>query len=167
MALKHFQHSLFIKGRNDTGPLQPVYQQWYTDSCSMVIQPCYVLQSAGTPYEGEPRWMIFEAATDNSHSFVTETNFNKPPKEHNAWTRLIHAFIHYTYDLSGDQTLISNLDCDDHGKISNVTCYVRNSPPYHSRNNAEMAGIVECAFKLFAEQHVCNDICELLGNVKM
>ncbi|EGG06803.1 uncharacterized protein MELLADRAFT_106305 [Melampsora larici-populina 98AG31] len=121
-------------------------------------EPCYVLQGAGSTYEAEPRWKILDGATDRSHT---------KPDEPNTWTRLIHAFIHYTYDLSGNQTLISHLDCDEHGKISNSICYDQNCPPYHSRDKPEMKVSVERAFKLFREQHVCNDICGVIGNVKM
>ncbi|KAH9815426.1 hypothetical protein DFH28DRAFT_1082273 [Melampsora americana] len=148
MALKCFQRLLFLKIRDVKGRLIPKYQQWYLHACAMVIQPCY-------------------GATDISHSFVHKDNFNNPPGAPHTWTHLIHAFIHYTYNLSADKTLISNLDCDDHGKISNLIRYVRDQPPYHSRDNANMACVVDRQFNRCDNQHVCNKICELLGNVKL
>ncbi|EGG08073.1 uncharacterized protein MELLADRAFT_105349 [Melampsora larici-populina 98AG31] len=95
MTLKSFQFHLFNKRRDDSGKLIPDYQQWYSDSCSMVIQPCYALQSAGSPYVGEP------------------------------------------------------------------SC-----PPYHSRETVDMA-VIDRTFELFATQHICNDICKIIGNVQM
>ncbi|EGF98012.1 uncharacterized protein MELLADRAFT_118621 [Melampsora larici-populina 98AG31] len=165
MALKSFKYMIFVKRKKGTGKVIPKYQKWYSYACAMAVQTCHVLQSAGSQYENDPRWMICESATDKSHSFVYEDNFHNPPSEPNTWTKLINAFLHYTYNLSNNQTLISSLDCDEHGQISNLLCYVRNSPPYHGRDDPKLATLIDRQFKLFEEQHVCNKICEMLGNV--
>ncbi|EGG05377.1 uncharacterized protein MELLADRAFT_107653 [Melampsora larici-populina 98AG31] len=152
-AMNQFQYTLSCKRRNGRGRLVPKYQQYYSLSLSMVVQPCHAMQSAGSGYDDEPRWMICERVTDRGHAYVHEGNFHNKPTERRPWTSLIHAYIHYVYDLSADQTLISRLDCDDHGKISNLVCWDRNRPPYHSRDVVEMHGRVQHAFQMFAEQH--------------
>ncbi|EGG00503.1 uncharacterized protein MELLADRAFT_111731 [Melampsora larici-populina 98AG31] len=55
-ALRHFQHTLSLKRRNRRGRMVSKYQRWYSLSLSLVVQPCHVIQSAGTGYNDEPRW---------------------------------------------------------------------------------------------------------------
>ncbi|EGG02412.1 uncharacterized protein MELLADRAFT_110202 [Melampsora larici-populina 98AG31] len=153
-AMNQFQYTLSRKRRNGRGRLVPKYQRYYSLLLSMVVQPCHAMQSTGSGYDDEPRWMICERVTDRGHAYVHEGNFHNKPTERRPWTSLIHAYIHYVYDLSADQTLISRLDCDDHGKISNLVCWDRNRPPYHSRDVVEMHGRVQRAFQMFAEQHL-------------
>ncbi|KAH9808542.1 hypothetical protein DFH28DRAFT_908939, partial [Melampsora americana] len=162
MMLKSFQHCLYIKRKNSKGQVDLQYRQWYTDSLSMVL--------TGPHHDDQPRWMICEGVADpsSSHRYIYEYNFNNKPIEPQAWTDHIHAFVHYIYDISAGMTLIANLECDDHGKITNIVCFDQQNPPYHSCNDSDMAGRIDRAFNLhFPCQHKCNKICEHIGNVKM
>ncbi|KAH9810400.1 hypothetical protein DFH28DRAFT_902979 [Melampsora americana] len=168
MALKEFKRMFFIKRRDEHGRMIGTYQRWHHEANSLSIAPVHPLQSTGALYEGEPRWKICEGVTDRfSHRYVYEYNFNNEPMEYQPWTKLIQTFIHFVYDLSDSKTLISNLDCDEHGVISNVLCFTKNSPPYHSRNSVDMQGVVERAFIHFPDHHDCNELCEHLGNIRL
>ncbi|KAH9818391.1 hypothetical protein DFH28DRAFT_888642, partial [Melampsora americana] len=158
MVLKSFQDALFTKMRNNFGVINLVHQQWFSNSVSM--------KSAGTLYIDEPRWMICEGMNDErSHRFVSESRFINEPFEPYIWTDLIYAFVHYAYDLSNGRSLIYNLDCDEHGSITNVQCFTKDDPPYHIRNDPGAAEKINSAFVNFTEQHRCNLICQHLGNI--
>ncbi|EGG03455.1 uncharacterized protein MELLADRAFT_65602 [Melampsora larici-populina 98AG31] len=160
MALRSFRHALYIKIRNAYGAINLVHQQWYSDSASLV--------SSGSEYHSEPRWMICEGINDGkSHRFVNETRFDNKPMEPYTWTDLIYAFVHYTYDLSDGRLLISNLDCDEHGRLTNIVCFDKNSAPHHSRDNAEVVDQIKDVFNHFEEQHRCNIVCQHLGNIPL
>lgn len=68
--------------------------------------------------------MIIEGVNhERNHCFIYEYGFHNPPMDPHAWTDLINAFVHYTYDISGRKSLISKLDCDERGKINSVIVY--------------------------------------------
>ncbi|EGG09186.1 uncharacterized protein MELLADRAFT_104511 [Melampsora larici-populina 98AG31] len=169
MALEAFQKTLFRKGRSNVGSVNATHLQWYHIAKSLAVQPSYVVQGSGCVNDEEPRWKICERATKgfDLHRFVWADNYQNEPNQKEAWpmTDLIFAFIHYTYELSGDRTLIANLVCDESGKLSNLTCYDRYKIPYHSRHSHDMEDAVHTAFTRFVNQHVCNEICEHLGSV--
>ncbi|EGG00089.1 uncharacterized protein MELLADRAFT_93880 [Melampsora larici-populina 98AG31] len=168
MALKEFKQMFFIKRRDHSDRMNAIHQKWHHECLSLSIQPVHILQSTGSTYDDEPRWMLCEGITDQfSHRYVLKDNFNNLPMEYQPWTKIIQAFIHYVYDLSDSKTVISNLDCDEHGRLSNVVCFTKNSTPYHSRESSAMADIVNRAFVLFPEQHDCNELCEHLGNIRL
>ncbi|EGF97196.1 uncharacterized protein MELLADRAFT_114520 [Melampsora larici-populina 98AG31] len=117
--------------------------------CKIYITPVHILQSTGSTYDDEPRWMLCEGVTDQfSHAYVTNEKFNNPPGEYQRWTKIVQAFIHYVYDLSNSNTVITSLECDKHGS----------SPPYHSRHIAGVAEMVQQAFIRFPDEHVCNEL---------
>ncbi|EGG04667.1 uncharacterized protein MELLADRAFT_88687 [Melampsora larici-populina 98AG31] len=173
MALESFQKDLFRKRReNGNGNINPLHLQWAIVASSMSVQPLHILQSSATATtDNEPLWKIFKGATTaRFHRFIHVNAFhNEPSMEPEAWpwTSLIYAFLHYTYELSGDRTLIANLDCDEHGNLSNIVCYDKETVPYHSRQSVEMAKAVDLAFSKFVDQHECNEVCEHVGSVNL
>ncbi|EGG10943.1 uncharacterized protein MELLADRAFT_92336 [Melampsora larici-populina 98AG31] len=168
MALRSFIHDLFKK-MDGGGHLEidPVIQLWHQGASAMKVSRMCVMQSSGSPYDDEPRWKIIEEQTAVSHRYICKDNYYNPPARRGVWSDLIYAFHHYTYDFSASQTLIANLDCDRHGHISNVVCLDKKSTPYHSCENPSIADNIKRAFRQFAEQHECNEICEVLGNVAL
>ncbi|KAH9808044.1 hypothetical protein DFH28DRAFT_911500 [Melampsora americana] len=168
IMLGDFKRTLYKKSRDNNDNLIALNQKWHHACLSLTIPPVHILQSTGTTYDVEPRWMLCDAVTDRfSHQYVTPDNFNNQPVEYQLWTDIIQGFLHYVFDHSDRKTVISNLECDGHGKLSNVVCLTRNSPPYHSRLVPEMAEIVNRTVVRFPEDHVCNELCEVVGNLRM
>ncbi|EGG05438.1 uncharacterized protein MELLADRAFT_64179 [Melampsora larici-populina 98AG31] len=128
MAMGAFRRDLYNKIENAYGAINLVHQQWYSNAASMA--------SSGSKYEDEPRWMICEGLTDEkSHRFVYENRFDNEPMVPYTWNDLIYAFVHFAYDISGGRTLISNLECDARGRITNIQRAI--SQPQRSRDGAE------------------------------
>ncbi|EGG00890.1 uncharacterized protein MELLADRAFT_111372 [Melampsora larici-populina 98AG31] len=113
-------------------------------------------------------WIVRKIYVHHRESDVKGLRFLK---FHSSWGELPSQGRPHCFDRAhsnrDSKTVISNLDCDEHGRLSNVVCFTKNSTPYHSRESSAMADIVNRAFVLFPEQHDCNELCEHLGNIRL
>ncbi|EGG00802.1 uncharacterized protein MELLADRAFT_111515 [Melampsora larici-populina 98AG31] len=191
MVLARFKDELFKRTRNERGKINPVHLLWHGLAEAMKVQPCHVVQCAGSKYEDEPRWMVIEGVNEEStHRFIYEYGFNIQPMEPHNWTDLINAFVHFTYQLSGGKSLIAKLNGDARGQITNVVIYDKeyvfnfilqkgraNSDkynnafrrrPFHSQTSQEMMDKIKNVFEVhFPYEHKCNLICQHIGDQKL
>ncbi|KAH9816391.1 hypothetical protein DFH28DRAFT_865987, partial [Melampsora americana] len=93
------------------------------------VQPFYVLQKVSDKDKDKSQWLIAERATVScNHRYVYEFMFNNKSYKMNTNTQLddmIFSFLHYTYKMSGGLSLIVQLDCDVHGRLSNLLCFTK------------------------------------------
>ncbi|EGG01608.1 uncharacterized protein MELLADRAFT_110859 [Melampsora larici-populina 98AG31] len=161
--LEAFRQSILIHKRRKErkrGASNNLHRQIYSDCCA--------LKTARSVYDGAPRWLICEGLYDpnTTHRYIWEYDFNSLPRDKQTWTDHINAWVHYTYEVSGNQTLIVGLDCDEHGVLTNLVLFTKGKP-LHYDESAVMKGRIEHTFMHFRKQHECNKICEHVGLSKL
>ncbi|EGG11620.1 uncharacterized protein MELLADRAFT_59669 [Melampsora larici-populina 98AG31] len=162
MMLGAFQQSILIHKRRkerNQGCANDMHRQMYSESLS--------LKTARSLFD-QARWFICEGKTDpkSTHRYIWEYDFHALPTEKQTWTDHLYAWFHYTYEVTGGQTLFAGLDCDEHGQLSNLVLFTKGKPPHYDES-AGMKARIDRAFLHFREQHVCNKICEHLGLRKL
>ncbi|KAH9807026.1 hypothetical protein DFH28DRAFT_939766 [Melampsora americana] len=163
MMLNIFREELFnIWAKKESSAVR----QMYKDACFIQVQLLYVLQTVGNKDKGASQWLIAESGTDTrNHRYIYEYEFvnkNYKMKVDQSLEDVIYAFAHYTFKKSGGLSLIAQLDCDAHGKLSNLVCFTKVNPPDVLCFQG-MFNIIEMAFVHFERHHKCNNVCHTLG----
>ncbi|EGG10605.1 uncharacterized protein MELLADRAFT_103288 [Melampsora larici-populina 98AG31] len=177
MMLSAFRKSILIHQRRKErkrGKENDMHRQLYSDSLSMKIPSLYVMQTACRLFDQDPQWILCEGQTapeitrteaQTTHRYIWEYDFHSLPSVKQTWTEHIFAWVHYTYEVTGQQSLITSLECDVHGQITNLVVYTKGKPPRYDES-AEMVARIDRSFIHFREQHACNMICKHLGLTK-
>ncbi|EGG05378.1 uncharacterized protein MELLADRAFT_88071 [Melampsora larici-populina 98AG31] len=156
--LRRFQSRLRIMSKS--GP--PEVYDWYLLAKVLHVPRVSLMQTIGTLDEGLPRWMLVETARDpTSAQYVTHSCYRDTLPAADRWKALLFAFIHYAYQESGGDTLISQIDCDKWGVISNVVTF--NKASYYLENSDGL----DQPFFDFRGGHPCNNVCQQLGLVRL
>ncbi|KAH9808176.1 hypothetical protein DFH28DRAFT_910592 [Melampsora americana] len=111
---------------------EDLFQQWSTkesENIRRMYKHASFLQAISDQDKDKSQWLIAERATDSrNHRYVYEFMFNNKNYKMKADTQLddvIFSFLHYTYKMSGGLSLIAQLDCDAHGRLSNLLCFTK------------------------------------------
>ncbi|KAH9814088.1 hypothetical protein DFH28DRAFT_929178 [Melampsora americana] len=82
----------------------------------------------------------------------------------NACKAVTEELVHYLYHVSGGQKFIAQLDCDVHGRISNIVCYSHSKIQSIGGN---MGQVIERAFCHIKQDHDCNHCiyCGVLNTI--
>ncbi|EGG03022.1 uncharacterized protein MELLADRAFT_90543 [Melampsora larici-populina 98AG31] len=127
--LHHFQTTLqdyWLQKVNKPGYGLQIKQDraLHAQSLGLQVPMACLLQTIGQNNSCE--WLICEEANHpKNHEYVNEYKFTQDQSEEDPWENLIHAFIHHTYQHSGKQSLITQLNCDIGGQMTNVVCFAR------------------------------------------
>ncbi|KAH9813240.1 hypothetical protein DFH28DRAFT_897056 [Melampsora americana] len=126
------------------------------------IPPALLVQAIGSLPADEAPWLVCEHKPDGFNDrYIHDYLFEDEQPKSNPWTKLIHAFCHFTFQRSNYQTMICQLDCDGDGVITSVECYQRR------QNETIMGERIHRAFWHFTKDHKCNNICVDLGLTRL
>ncbi|KAH9813008.1 hypothetical protein DFH28DRAFT_897463 [Melampsora americana] len=166
MMLKHFQDTLFRKWTTEHNQKKrDVARGFHFASGNLKVVPAFVMNPIlGDKGSEDSHWLICESKSDSyRHRYMYEYVFNNYSHQMDPAQDLVYAFAHHVYSVSDCQTLIAQMDCDAHGKISGVICFTKDQDESHNINGNDMLHTMERAFIHFEDQHDCNPVCRALG----
>ncbi|KAH9809158.1 hypothetical protein DFH28DRAFT_906322 [Melampsora americana] len=138
-------------------------------SCALKagLQSSYRSYPIGSLPRGEAPWLVCEHKPDGFNiRYIHDYHFEDSEPSSDPWSKLIHAFCHFTFERSDYRTMICQLDCDGEGVITSVECYQRRTPNYRQKET-NLGETIHRAFWHFTEDHQCNNICYDLGLTRL
>ncbi|EGG10936.1 uncharacterized protein MELLADRAFT_59902 [Melampsora larici-populina 98AG31] len=136
-------------------------EDMHMQSCNLKVPPNSLLKTFGRTLSDESEWLLIDAPHDSDNvRYLHPYKFRCDHED--KWSNLVHALAHFAYHRTGALSLLSQIDCDKSGNLSNLICFTRGYP-HVGIPGTDMDEEVHMAFVHFKGEHKCNPICRTLG----